>query len=424
MAGTAVGVREAVLSNDGDSTNAASSGRQAGAARTNIADYDLLVTNAQNPWDAAFTPDGDLLFTEKCQGLSIRTKDGAESKIFNPSDFVCQGQSGMHGVAVDPNFGVAGDPNEFDVYVFFGSDERSEAQPSRPRTNRVARLTLDRNDITRPVVAREDIVTDIYFKYESNGAGGAGSHSGGRIGFGPKGGAYEDTLFITSGDNHNGTLPQDNWAMGSKILAVDRNGRADPRNVMSAPQGDSRVFFYGVRNAQGLAFRNDGSDQVYIAEHGPNHSDEVTLLTNGGNGGWDPKDRPQLNCPSGYCGYAGNVNTMPMTDTTRFPDAQPPVWNYNGVSAGMGPCAFLDGPQWGDYDGALVVSVMGGLLGAGDRNLNLLKLDAAGNMLSAEPSTGIPRTRYRAIEQAPSGNLLALTDAGDIFEITPNDLLP
>jgi len=37
-----------------------------------------------------------------------------------------------------------------------------------------------------------------------------------------------------------------------------------------------------------------------MAEHGPNHTDEVTPLVAGGNGGWDPQQRPQLRCPDSY----------------------------------------------------------------------------------------------------------------------------
>mgnify|MGYP001115420031 CR=1 FL=1 len=29
----------------------------------------------------------------------------------------------------------------------------------------------------------------------------------------------------------------------------------------------------------------------------------------GGNGGWDPQQRPQLRCPDDYCGYAGDATT-------------------------------------------------------------------------------------------------------------------
>jgi len=88
------------------------------------------------------------------------------------------------------------------------------------------------------------------------------------------------------------------------------------------------------RNVQDITFR-PGTGQPFVAEHGPNHSDEVTPLVAGGNGGWDPQQRPHLSCPDGYCGYAGTATTMPMTDTARFPDAMRPSWTNEGTFEGI-----------------------------------------------------------------------------------------
>ena len=69
------------------------------------------MSGLQNPWDIAFTPDGIMLFTEKCRGLSARLADGKIVRLFGTSgsalvapDLFCQGQSGVHGIAVDPDF--------------------------------------------------------------------------------------------------------------------------------------------------------------------------------------------------------------------------------------------------------------------------------------------------------------------------------
>lgn len=394
--------------------------------RRGAVEYDL-------PWEAVFTPEGDMLYTEKCGGLSVLTTDGQTTRLLDSSptglapDFFCLGQAGMHGVALDPNFGATDLPHNHDIYVFMASNT-STADVRVRSTNRVVRLTLAER-ITDPVVARVDIVSDIFFKDEANDVGGPGAHSGGRIGFGLRGTAWAATLFITSGDNHNATLPQDLFALGAKVLAVDRDGLPDPGNRIGPPEGDARIFTYGQRNIQGIAFR-PGTDQVFIAEHGPNHSDEVTKLQNGGNGGWDPKDRPGLDCPSDYCGYAGDPETMPMTDVERFPDALVPVWNMEERSAGMGPCVFLQGPQWREYEGWLAVGVMGGLpIREGDQTVVLLQLSEDGNdLLNVAYPASIDKARYRSLVIAPSGNLLVVIErrvpnGGDIYEITPDELL-
>jgi hypothetical protein len=133
---------------------------------------------------------------------------------------------------------------------------------------RVARLTLAAN-ITEKPLKRVDIMDDIMFKQVGNQAGASGSHSGGRLRFGLPGTQYENILFVTSGDNHNSTLPQDLWGLGSKIFAINRDGAPFSGNVISPPRGDPRIFMYGLRNVQGIAMR-PGTEQVYTLTPNPN----------------------------------------------------------------------------------------------------------------------------------------------------------
>ena len=83
-------------------------------------------------------------------------------------------------------------------------------------------------------------------------------------------------LYITTGDNHNYLVPQSPTLLGGKVLRVTTSGAAAPGN--NAPAGfDARIFTYGHRNPQGIAFR-PGTGEPFTSEHGPNHSDEVTKL--------------------------------------------------------------------------------------------------------------------------------------------------
>lgn len=361
-----------------------------------------IMTGLQSPWDLAFTDKGDLFFTEKCRGLSVRRQDGAIRRLFGSSgssllanDLVCAGQSGMNGVTLDPEF----ETNSY-VYVFMSSD-----LGSGPRTNRVIRLRI--NSELNLVSEREDIVTDIPFKDLSNSWGAAGSHSGGRIRFGPDG-----FLYITTGDNHNGPLPQDLSRLGGKVLRVDRNGNAAPDNSTPAG-GDTRIYAYGFRNPQGLSFR-PGSGRAFIAEHGPGHSDEVTALSAGGNGGWDPKPETGVICLDNYCGYTSNkLDGTPtrMTDTARFPTALPPTLQVPD-SAGMGPAVFLSGAQWKAWDGALAVGIMA------KQTLSFLQL-SSDTSVGLITTAALPAARFRSLVQGPDGNLYIATDEGDIWKVTP-----
>ena len=359
----------------------------------------VVLQGLSNPWDVAVAADGSIFFTEKCRGLSVRRTDGTVTRLFGTTgsalvapDLSCVGQSGVHGVALDPAFAT----NRM-VYVYMLSTATS------PSANRVVRLTL--NSGLTSAGDRVDIVTGIAFKNAGNAVGGAGAHSGGRIRFGPDG-----FLYITTGDNHNPSLPQSPTLLGGKVLRVTTTGAAAPGNA--PPAGfDARIFTYGHRNVQGITFR-PGTGQPFISEHGPNHSDEVTPLINGGNGGWDPRNRSSLSCPDGYCGYAGNASTMPMTDLSRFPNAMKPSWSNNGASQGMGPSVFLVGSQWGAWNGRLAVGIM-----AGSR-LAILEVDATGNATNVVDAS-LPSVQYRALTLGPDGALYVATNSGEIWRVTP-----
>ena len=73
-----------------------------------------ILNGLENPWDMAFTKNGDMFFTEKCKGFSVKTSSGKVNKLYGMkgtsgynsagSDLFCDGQAGMLGIAVDPNF--------------------------------------------------------------------------------------------------------------------------------------------------------------------------------------------------------------------------------------------------------------------------------------------------------------------------------
>jgi aldose sugar dehydrogenase len=388
----------------------------------------VVLTKLDSPWDMAFLPNGTMFFTEKCLGLSVRQTNGTVVKLLGmkdskgyastANDLFCEGQAGMAGVAVDPNFAS----NRF-VYVY------SSSSLTAPGTNRVIRLRV--NDALSAVSDRMDIVADIPYKPRASDHpfGGPGAHNGGRIRFSPGDGF----LYVTTGDTHNGQVPQSPTLIGGKVLRIDRDGKAAPGN--GAPAGfDPRVYTYGHRNPQGITFR-PGTNQPFTAENGPWHSDEVTALVPGGNAGWDP--RPNMAgrgpCPDNYCGYSPNqmgamdpkerAAFMPMTDTRTYPNAMRPAWNNNGLSQGMFGATFVSGAQWKAWNGRMLVGFGGiGIHGTPVGN-RIDVLDIAPNGLSATRTTvnlPMPAARFRSLVQGPDGNLYVATDEGTISRLTPN----
>lgn len=392
--------------------------------------HTTVLSGLDNPWDMAFLPDQSMLFTERCLGLSVRLPDGDVNQLLGMSDsegyastaddLFCEGQAGMNGVAVDPDFA----DNRF-IYVYSSSDMTS------PSTNRVIRLTM--NDDLTEVSDRTDIVDDIPYKPEATDHpfGGAGAHNGGRIRFGPE----DDYLYVTTGDNHNSELPQSPESLGGKVLRIDRDGEAAPDNADATPGGfDPRIFTYGHRNVQGLTFHPQTSQPI-VTEHGPWHSDEINALVAGGNSGWDP--RPNMagreDCPDDYCGYQPNQNEgmdpeeraayMPVTDTETYPDAMKPAWQNNNLSQGISGTDFLTGEQWGPWDGRLAVGFMGIGFGGTPVGQRIDLIDIAEDGLSVNDVTEMPlpmdSARFRSLVQGPDGDLYVAVDEGEIHRITP-----
>jgi len=388
---------------------------------------------AESPWDMAFLPDGTMFFTEKCGGLSVRTTSGGVNKLLGvggssgysqtKDDLFCDGQAGVLGVAVDPDFSS-------NRYIYVMSSSRGDNRTYGGYNNIVMRMKV--NSSLSDVSDVKEIINDIGYKPKKSNHpfGGPGAHNGGRIRFNPGDGF----LYVAVGDNHNGAGPQSPTELRGKILRVDRNGKAAAGN--KPPAGfDPRVFTYGHRNPQGIAFR-PGTNEVFISENGPWHSDEVTKLENGGNGGWDP--RPNVggrkDCPDDYCGYSPNqmgamppkerAAFMPMTDTKTYPNAMKPAWNNNGLSQGMCGSTWLVGKKWKEWEGRMVVGYAGiGIHGTPTGNrIDVLDISKDGKSAKREELMWPTFAgRFRHLTLGPDGDLFVADEAsGMIYRVKPN----
>lgn len=398
------------------------------AQNTTSLTHSVVLEDLENPWDMAFLDDGTMFYTEKCKGLSVLMPSGATTALLgmggvdgyasNADDLFCEGQAGMMGVAVDPDFS-----DNRRIYVY------STSNMVTPHTNRLMRFVV--SDDFSNVSERTDIVDDVPYKMKATDHpfGGPGAHNGGRVRFNPADGY----LYLTTGDNHNSAVPQSPTLMGSKVIRIDTDGTPAAENT--PPVGfDKRTYTYGHRNVQGIAF-HPASGTPITAEHGPWHSDEITVLRNGGNAGWDP--RPNMagrgDCPDDYCGYSPNqmvgdnrfarASWMSMTDFITYPDAMPPVWTNNGWSQGTSSAAFLEGDAWGDWNGAMVVGLMG--IGFGGtplgQRIDVLQFSEDGTEVLDVTEMTLPMEpgRFRSLVMGPDGSLYAAIDEGMIYKITP-----
>ena len=388
---------------------------------------------AESPWDMAFLKDGTMFYTEKCKGLSVRLPSGDVKKLLGvggssgysqtKDDLFCDGQAGVQGVAVDPEFAS-------NRYVYLHSSSRGANRTYGGYNNIVMRMKVDAS--LSKVSDLVEIINDLGYKPKKSNHpfGGPGAHNGGRIRFSPADGY----LYVAIGDNHNGAGPQSPTELRGKILRVDRDGKAAPDN--KPPAGfDKRIFTYGHRNPQGISFR-PGTNEPYVSENGPWHSDEVTKLENGGNGGWDPRDkvngRPE--CPDAYCGYSPNqmgalppkerAAFMPMTDLKAYPNAMKPAWNNNGLSQGMCGSVWLQGKQWKEWEGRLAVGYAGiGIHGTPTGNrIDILDISKDGKSSKREELMWPTFAgRFRHLSLGPDGALYVADEAsGMIYKVTPN----
>jgi glucose/arabinose dehydrogenase len=233
---------------------------------------------------------------------------------------------------------------------------------------------------------------------------GSGRHGGCRLLFDGDG-----ALYVGTGDNALGTNPQDRTSMAGKVLRVDpATGEGLPDNPFadSDDPATRRIFTYGHRNVQGLALRPD-DDRLYSVEHGPSRDDEVNRLEPGANYGWDPATDG-----SGY------DESVPMTDEA-IEGAVPAVWSSGSPTIAPSGASFVEGSDWGEYDGVLLLGLLK------DTGVLALRLDDEGALVEQfrVPELEDEYGRIRAVRQGRDGALYLTTDNGGgedrLLRVTP-----
>ncbi|MEZ5383344.1 MAG: PQQ-dependent sugar dehydrogenase [Microthrixaceae bacterium] len=331
-----------------------------------------MASGLNRPWDGAFTPDGSFLYTERVGRIGV-VRGGSKRTLATPSDVVAQGEGGMLGLDVDPNFAT-----NRRIYTCFVSSKGGLGA-------RVVRWNVSAD--WRSLTGRTDLLSGIEVH-------ASGRHSGCRVKVGPDG-----ALWVTTGDAAKGTNPQDRNSLAGKVLRMTTNGDAAAGNAGGPWRNE--VYAAGFRNPQGLAFR-PGDNQAFLVEHGPECDDEITPLRRGGNGGWNP--------------VGGTYNEgVPMTDT-RIANAMAPSWKSGCPTIAPSGAAFTNGGAWGLFNNRLAVAVLKG------QHLRLHSFDPNnGNRSDAGTVILSNQGRLRTAVSAPDGSLWVLQDSsnGKIFKVRP-----
>jgi glucose/arabinose dehydrogenase len=337
----------------------------------------IIVEGRKNIWDIGFLPWGQMLFTER-EGTVSTFVDGSVKTVAKIGDVAAGGEGGLLGMVIDPKFTE-------NRYVYTCLNTSSDI--------RIVRWMLD-NDV-RSLDERTDIVTGIP-------RNPSGRHSGCRMAFGPDG-----YLWIGTGDTAQDITPQtpqDPKSLAGKILRVDRDGKAAKGNLTG--NFDPRIYSYGHRNTQGIAFFKAPIQGVpgISVEHGSSVDDEVNPLKLG-NFGWAPPD--------------GAYNEdVPMTDTDRFPEAVSALWTSGNPTQAPSGVAVVYGDQWKAWDGAIAVAVLK------DQHLKFLTVDDTLKVTKEDRRFEGEFGRIRMAVQGPDGSLYISTDNATndkIIKITPKE---
>lgn len=344
----------------------------------------------EHGWDIGFLPDGTVLVTERPARISLVSglREGAEVTRVDADldDVFVSGEGGLLGMVVHPDFAST---RRFTTC-------QTHEEGGAPVDIRLVtwRLSEDGAAATRV----KDLLTGLPLS--------TGRHSGCRPEI-----AADGALLVGTGDTAVGSVPQDLTSLGGKVLRLDLDtGDPLPDNPFASASDPNQryVLSYGHRNVQGVAVQ-PGTGAVYTAEHGPSSNDEVNRIEPGANYGWDPAQ-------GGTVG--GYDESVPMTDTDRYPDAVPAVWQSGPTTQAVCSDEFLEGPQWGAFEGALVVTALKGA------KLLVLRLDDDGAVaeVSIPEATNGPYGRLRAARLGPDGALYVTTTNGDddkLLRVTP-----
>jgi len=325
----------------------------------------VMAQGLATPWEVVLVPGGRVLVTERPGRVREILPDGSPRTVYSDAT-----ASKFLGLELHPSYAT----NRL-VYLYVSR--------GRSGGNRVIRLRDDGTDLVEPETVFDGIASD-------------GNHDGGRIKFGPDG-----DLYVTTGDIHDPSTPQNLDSLNGKILRLEApggpgDGAAPADNPFNGPgeTGARRfVWSYGHRHPQGITW--DSSGCMWESEHGPTGEsyaggrgsrDEVNRIDRGQNYGWP----------------------LIMGGETRE-GMRPPVL-YSGDSTTWAPGGAAVGP-----DGRLYVPTLAGK--------HLRDVGIANGAVTDHQALLSNNVRLRAATAGPD-HLYVTTDEGDASKLLRVPFVP
>ena len=329
-----------------------------------------VVAGLENPWDVQPIGGGGLLVTERDKARLSVVRHGRRRTVRFPSAKVwVSGETGLMSLAVDPLF---------DTTRRFWTCEGW--QDSRGHDIRVSLWELSGNERRARLV--KHVITGLPTT--------SGRHGGCRLLLD----ASSDALYVGTGDAADPANPRNLRSLGGKVLRVHRTTGAAMADNPFADASNPRqrlVYTFGHRNVQGLAQHPGG--RVVSVEHGPDRDDEINLLQQGGDYGWNPGP--------------GYDESVPMTDQSLPGPQVDAIWSSGYPTIATSGAAWTSGSRWGAYDAALAVAALKG------ERLLFVRFDAGFAQIGAStPAATRGYGRLRSVTSLANGDLLVTTSNG------------
>ncbi|OOQ57444.1 PQQ-dependent sugar dehydrogenase [Mucilaginibacter pedocola] len=319
---------------------------------------DKVITEKLNfPWEILWGPDNMLWITERGGRISrVNPADGAVTPVITLSDVVSQGEGGLLGMVLHPDFTTT--PEVFVAYNY---------SKSGTYTKKIVKFTYNGTTLVNPVVLLDNIPA-------------ANIHNGTRLAISP-----DRKLYITSGDASVASRAQDKSNFAGKIQRINLDGSIPADN----PVAGSALWTFGHRNPQGLVFVGD---RLYSSEHGQSTDDEINIIQKGRNFGW-----PNI---EGFCNTSAEQTFCAANDVAEPIQAWSPTIAPSGIDYYNNDAI----PQWKN---SLLLAVLK------DSELLQLKLNATGDKVETV-NTYYKSTygRMRDVAISPQGEVFIITSNG------------
>lgn len=307
-----------------------------------------IMSSLSYPADFDWSPDGRYFITLKggfstgsCSNAKIVVYSAAGTLLGTFCDLIdsinCDGERGILGIAVDPNFAT----NHY-VYAYYVHKYGSVNEIRVMRWTEVANVGTNATPILKLNLNLLGFTIQPY-------------HYAGIIRFRP---SESDKLYVQVGEmyhNQTDTVAGQNFGQMlnkpyGKILRINTDGTIPTDNPFyddgnPSTGNDDRIWSYGHRNMFGMC-TNPVTDSLYISENGLSTWDEFNIIHKGGNYGWNK-------CEGNY--YNSSTSVL-CSSVTSLVGEVAPLTTWGSPLPALTGCVYYSGTVMSEFNNHVLVA--------------------------------------------------------------------